>query len=156
MSTSLKEEFWDRLDDIRTGMLAAGQARAVPMSHYADRDAGVLWFITAQGTDIVKSAKAGSSAEYIVSSDDEHLYARIDGTVHAVTEPEKLAELWSVVPAAWFEDGWQDKDVQLVRMDLTEAEVWATGGSLSFLYEIARAHLTGKKPDMGEHGTIKF
>ena len=156
MSTSLKEEFWDRIEDIRTGMLGTDTARSVPMSHYVDGDANALWFITAKDTDLAKTAQSGTSAEYVVISNDEHLYARIDGKVQAVTDPAKLEELWSAIAGAWFEDGRQDDDVQLLRMDLTEAEVWATGGSLSFLYEIAKAHITDEKPDMGQHGTIRF
>jgi general stress protein 26 len=156
MNTSLKEEFWDRLDDIRTGMLGTDKARAVPMTHYVDKDAKALWFITANGTDLAKTAQTGASAEYIVISNDEHLYARIDGKVQAVTDPAKLDELWNAIAGAWFEDGRQDDDIQLLRMDLSEAEVWATGGSLSFLYQIAKAHLTDEKPDMGQHGTIRF
>ncbi|MBQ0803516.1 pyridoxamine 5'-phosphate oxidase family protein [uncultured Sulfitobacter sp.] len=156
MSTSLKEEFWDRIEDIRTGMLGTNTARSVPMSHYVDEDANALWFITAKGTDLAKTAQSGVAAEYVVISKDEHLYARIDGKVQAVTDPAKLDELWSAIAGAWFEDGRQDEDVQLLRMDLTEAEVWATGGSLSFLYEIAKAHITDEKPDMGQHGTLGF
>ena len=41
-------------------------------------------------------------------------------------------------------------------MDLTEAEVWTTGGSISFLYEIGKANMTDQKPDLGEHGTLRF
>jgi general stress protein 26 len=156
MNTSLKEEFWGRLDDIRTGMLGTDKARAVPMTHYVDKDANALWFITANGTDLAKTAQTGASAEYIVISDDEHLYARIDGKVQAVTDPAKLDELWNAIAGAWFEDGRQDDDIQLLRMDLSEAEVWATGGSLSFLYQVAKAHITDEKPDMGQHGTIRF
>lgn len=158
MSDTLKETFWDRLEDTRTGMLAATGARAVPMSHYFDDDdaAPVVWFITAKGTDIAKSAASGAKAEYIVSSNDEHLYARIDGTVQAVENPAKLDEIWNSIAAAWFEGGKDDPDVQLVRMDMSEAEVWATGGSAKFFYEIAKSHLTDSKPDMGEHGTLHF
>ncbi|EEB86068.1 pyridoxamine 5'-phosphate oxidase family protein [Roseobacter sp. GAI101] len=156
MNTSLKEEFWDRIEDIRTGMLGTDEARSVPMSHYVDKDANALWFITANGTDLAKTAQSGASAEYVIISNDEHLYARVDGKVQAVTDPAKLDELWSAIAGAWFEDGRQDDDVQLVRMDLSTAEVWATGGSLSFLYEIAKAHLTDEKPDMGQHGTVRF
>ena len=158
MTDSLKEEFWDRLEDIRTGMMAAAGARAVPMSHYVDDDdpAPVIWFITAKDTDLAKSATKGATAEYIVSSNDEALYARIDGRISLSNDAAKLDELWNGVAAAWFEDGQQDKDVQLIRFDLTEAEVWVTGGSLKFLYEVAKAHLTDSKPDMGDHGTIKF
>ncbi len=156
MSDSLKSEFWDRLDDTRAGMLATDGGRAVPMSHYVDRDANALWFITANGTELAQVAQSGAAAEFTVSSANESLYARIDGAVQAVTDPAKLDELWSAVAAAWFEDGRKDDDIQLVRMDLAEAEVWVTGGSLSFLYEIAKANVGKEKPDMGEHGVIVF
>jgi hypothetical protein len=39
-------------------------------------------------------------------------------------------------------------------MDLSGAEVWATGGSLTFLFQIAKSKVTGDKPDMGEHYTL--
>ncbi|THF75779.1 MAG: general stress protein, partial [Sulfitobacter sp. SK025] len=113
-------------------------------------------FITANGTELAKSAQTGASAEYIVTSKDEHLYARIDGRIQAVKDEEKLDELWSAVASAWFKDGRKDDDIQLVRMDLTEAEVWTTGGSISFLYEIGKANMTDQKPDLGEHGTLRF
>lgn len=156
MSESLKKEFWDRLEDTRAGMLATDGGRAVPMSHYVDRDANALWFITANGTDLAQTAQSGAAAEYLISSTNESLYARIDGRVQAVTDPAKLDELWSAVAAAWFEDGRKDDDIQLVRMDLSEAEVWATGGSMSFLYQIAKANITKEKPDMGDHGVLRF
>ncbi len=158
MSDTLKEKFWDRLEDTRTGMMAAGHGRAVPMSHYVDDDdkAPALWFITAKGTDLAKAAAGGASGEYIVSSNDEALYARIDGKVSVSHDKAKLDKLWNGVAAAWFEDGKQDDDLQLIRFDLAQAEVWATGGSLKFLYEVAKAHVTDSKPDMGEHGTVHF
>ena len=108
MSNELKTEFWDRLEDTRAGMLATDGGRAIPMSHYIDRDANALWFITANGTDLARVAQSGAAAEYLVSSSNESLYARIDGSVQAVTDPAKLDELWSAVAAAWFEDGRKD------------------------------------------------
>lgn len=158
MTDTLKEKFWDRLKETRTGMMAADGARAVPMSHYVDDDdrAPVIWFITAKGTDLAKAASGSAKGEYIVSSNDEALYARIDGKVSVSDDAAKLDEIWNAVAAAWFEDGRRDDDLELVRFDLAEAEVWATGGSTKFLYEVAKAHLTDSKPDMGEHGTVRF
>jgi len=158
MTDTLKEKFWERLEDTRTGMMAADGARAVPMSHYIDDDdkAPVIWFITAKGTDLAKSAANGATGEYIVSSTDEALYARIDGKVSVSNDAAKLDEIWNAIAAAWFEDGKRDDDLELVRFDLTEAEIWATGGSAKFLYEVAKSHLTDSKPDMGEHGTVRF
>ena len=80
MANDLKNEFWDRLEDTRTGMLAANGAPAVPMSHYSDDDKNIIWFITAKGTDLAQSAARSVESQYIVCSNDESLYARVDGT----------------------------------------------------------------------------
>ncbi|MGR3411430.1 MAG: pyridoxamine 5'-phosphate oxidase family protein, partial [Paracoccus sp. (in: a-proteobacteria)] len=53
-------------------------------------------------------------------------------------------------------NGENDPDVQLLRMDLSEAEVWATGGNIRFLFEIAKSKVTGAKPDMGDHYSLTF
>lgn len=156
MPNDIKEEFWDRLEDTRAGMLSADGAPAVPMSHYADDDGGPIWFITAKGTDVAQSAEQPVAAQYLVSSANEGLYARIDGTLTCVTDPAKLDTLWNAIAAAWFEGGKQDPDVQLMRFDPKEAEVWTTGGTMQFLYEVTKAHVTDEKPDMGKHGTITF
>jgi len=156
--TDHADQFWSRLDDVNSGMLGTtDEARLVPMSHYADRDAGVLWFITAKGTDLATAATHGPQpAIHVVSDGGEGLYARIHGTLSLSDDRAKLDELWNAVASSWFDDGKQDPDVQLLRMDLTEAEVWATGGSLSFIYQIAKSKITGDKPDMGEHFTLTF
>jgi len=158
MSDDLKKEFWDRLDDTRAGMLMTKTARAIPMTHYIDEDdrSAVLWFITAKGTDLAQSAEGRKPAEYLISSKDQSLWARIDGHVSAVNNPTELDKLWNAFAGAWFEGGKEDPDVQLIRFDLTEAEVWVTDGSMKFLYEIAKANATKTKPDVGQQGTIRF
>ncbi len=158
MSKTLADKFWDRLEDTRTGMMGATGARPVPMSHYVDDDdpEKVIWFITAKGTDLVKAAATRADAQYIISSDGESFYACINGTLSLSNDEAKLDKLWNAVASAWFEDGKRDDDLQLMRFDLTDAEVWATDGGIKFLYEVAKAHLTDSKPDMGDHGTLRF
>lgn len=156
--TDHNHQFWSRLDDINSGMLGVTQeARLVPMSHYTDRKVGVLWFITAKDTDLARSVASGpQEAMHVVSDGGQGLYARIHGTLSLSDNRAKLDELWNAVASSWFEDGKQDPDVQLLRLDLSEAEVWATGGSMSFLYQIAKSKITGDKPDMGDHYTLTF
>ncbi|MDO5647958.1 pyridoxamine 5'-phosphate oxidase family protein [Paracoccus sp. (in: a-proteobacteria)] len=148
--------FWDRLDGINSGMLGIiDGARLVPMSHYADPDENALWFITATGTDLANQAN-GDEAIHVVSDGGKGLFARIHGTLSRSDDQEKLDELWNAIASSWFEDGRQDDDVQLLKLSLTEAEVWATNGSLSFLYQIAKSKITGSKPDMGDHFDLTF
>ena len=156
--TDHNHQFWSRLDDINSGMLGVTQdARLVPMSHYTDRKVGVLWFITAKDTDLARSVASGpQEAMHVVSDGGQGLYARIHGTLSLSDNRAKLDELWNAVASSWVEDGKQDPDVQLLRLDLSEAEVWATGGSMSFLYQIAKSKITGDKPDMGDHYTLTF
>jgi general stress protein 26 len=156
--TDHNHQFWSRLDDINSGMLGVTQdSRLVPMSHYTDRKVSVLWFITAKDTDLARSVASGpQDAMHVVSDAGQGLYARIHGTLSLSDNRAKLDELWNAVASSWFEDGKQDPDVQLLRLDLTEAEVWATGGSMAFLYQIAKSKITGDKPDMGDHYSLTF
>lgn len=156
--TEQTEEFWDRLDDINSGMLGlTDEMRLLPMSHYVDREAKALWFITAKGTDLTNSvAQGGKPALHVICDGGNGLFARIGGQLSLSDDRAKLDELWNAVASSWFEEGKQDPDVQLMRMDLNEAEVWVTGGSAGFLYQIAKSKVTGDKPDLGDHFTMSF
>ena len=153
-----RDTFWKRLDGINAGMLGcAPDWRLVPMSHYADRDQSVLWFITADGTDLVKAVEGGpQQAVHVVSEGGDKLYARMEGTLELSNDKAKLDEIWNAVASSWFEDGKQDEDVRLLKLKLSTAVVWATTGGLGFLYEVAKSKVTGAKPDMGEQYEIAF
>lgn len=153
-----RDTFWKRLDGINAGMLGcAPDWRLVPMSHYADRDQSALWFITADGTDLVKAVEGGpQQAVHVVSEGGDKLYARMEGTLELSNDKAKLDEIWNAVASSWFEDGKQDEDVRLLKLKLSTAEVWATTGGLGFLYEVAKSKVTGAKPDMGEQYEIAF
>ena len=153
-----RDTFWKRLEDVRAGMLGcAPDWRLVPMSHYADPEEGALWFITAAGTDLADSIAGGpQKAVHAVSSQGGKLYARIEGRLSLSDDAEKLDEIWNAVASSWFEEGKRDDDVRLLRLSLDLAEVWATDGAFSFLFEIAKSKVTGAKPDMGEHFTVDF
>jgi general stress protein 26 len=156
MTKDLKAEFWDRLDDVQAGMLRAGENRPVPMSPYADPDQNAIWFITAEGTDVANAAAGGSDVTLQVADPKANIYATIDGFMKVEHNPEKLDELWSVVASAWFKEDRSDPSVRLIRMVPTEADVWATAGAASFIYEVAKANMTESTPDVGEHGTVHF
>lgn len=150
--------FWNRLKGSDAGMLGCEPDwRLVPMSHYADPEAGALWFITNAGTDLAKSVQDGAKkACHAVADSSSKLYARIEGQLEMSDDKAKLDEIWSAVADSWFEGGERDPDVRLLKLTPAEAEVWATDGGLAFFYEIAKSKVTGKKPDVGEHFEVSF
>lgn len=149
-----KAEFWDRVTKINAGMLDANDgARLVPMSHHADPDANTLWFITAQGTDVVDAVDDGAvEASYIIADNGHGLHAHLKGALALSQDRAKLEELWGTVTDAWFDGGIDDPDVRLLSFKVESGEVWATPTSgIAFIFNVAKAKLTGDQPDMGEH-----
>ena len=156
MSTDLKKTFWSRISDVQAGMLDTGNGRYVPMSPNIDDEQNAIWFITAEGTDAEREADSGATARFIVADPKSDLYANIEGQLTEVNDEAKLDELWNAVAAAWFKDGREDKDIRLIKFTPHQAEIWATGSSIGFLYEIAKANLTEDTADAGEHGKVTF
>lgn len=156
----LKSEFWDRMENVRTGMLGIkGQGRLVAMSPSVDDDApGYIWFITAKGTDLANATATGPcDAQLVISDNSEGLYADIEGTLYHSTNREALDEAWSFVTDNWFEGGQADPDVHLMCFTPREAEVSiTTTSSMSFFYEMAKAKLMDEKPNVGVQGVVTF
>lgn len=150
-----KERFWDEFKDVRAAMLAVGDARHVPMSPYPDREAGLIWFITAEGTDIVDAAAAGAAEASLIVTGNGSFHARIDGRASLSEDRTKLEELWNPIADAWF-DGIDDPDVRLLRLAPATAEFWTTSGAVGFMFQIAKANLTGGEPDIGDHFRLTF
>ncbi|WP_371055123.1 MULTISPECIES: pyridoxamine 5'-phosphate oxidase family protein [unclassified Rhodosalinus] len=154
--TELKQEFWSRLDDVRAGLLAADGERPVPMSPMPEKDANAIWFITAAGSAADRAAKSGGEASFHVADPRANFYANVFGKLEETNDAAKLDELWSAMAAAWFPDGRDDDAVRLVKFTPHEGEIWATEGGAAYLYEIAKANVTDKMPDVGVHGRVVF
>lgn len=151
----LVDQFWKEIKGVNSAMLAIGSARHVPMSPYARQEDSAIWFITAQGTDLVDALAQGESEASLIVTGDNNIHARIEGAAGIVQDRVKLEELWNPVASSWF-DGIDDPDIRLIRVIPTAAEVWLTTGALGFAFELAKSKLTGKQPDMGEHFSLAF
>ena len=155
----LKTEFWKRLDSVRAAMLGVEGGTLVAMSpQLDDKHPGVIWFITARGTDLQCATTHGpQKARLVVSDDKAGLYADVKGTLERSGDHETLEDIWSFVASAWFDGGQEDPDVCLLRFTPGSAEISISeGGAVRFLYEIAKANLTGGKPDAGAQGSVSF
>jgi general stress protein 26 len=151
---------FDQLGDVTAGMLGvvdSGQ-HMQPMTHFPDREAGAIWFITARDTDLVRAVGQGATAHYCVVGKKHDFHACLSGPLTAEHNPEKLDELWNAVTAAWFEGGRDDSQVVLLKLALNEAALWSSSdSSVVFGLEILRGNLSAEhKPDLGEHVVVRF
>lgn len=155
MASDLKDTFWKRLGKVTAGLLTTDSERPFPMAPQADRDEKAIWFITAKGSAADRASQSGGEARFDVADPKAGLYAVIEGKLD-IASGDKLDDVWNAFASAWFEDGKDDKSVQLVKMTPHSAEVWATEGSTAFLYEVAKANLTKSTAEGGEHGRLAF
>jgi general stress protein 26 len=160
VATDPRSALFDVLDGVRAGMLGmtAGGDGLQPMTHFADRTSGTIWFISSTDTALVQSLGMGEDADYVVISQDHDLHASLRGKLYQLHNDAKLDELWSPVIAAWFEGGRQDPRVAMLRFDPEVADVWASStSSLKFGFEIIRSTLDpGHQPDIGVKKTVRF
>ena len=151
----LVEKFWKEMEGVHSAMLGIGSARHVPMSPYARSEDRAIWFITAQGTELVEAITRGEADASLIVTGESNIHARIEGGASIVQDRAKLEELWNPVASSWF-DSIEDPDIRLIRLTPTDAEIWLTTGGLGFAFELVKSKLTGKQPDMGEHFSLAF
>ncbi|NND60734.1 MAG: pyridoxamine 5'-phosphate oxidase family protein [Gammaproteobacteria bacterium] len=134
-----------------------GELRSRPMAIADATDTARLWFITSN-----KSGKLEELTDYpqvnIAMQGDRH-YLSISGTARVSKNRERIKELWNPINNIWFE-GPDDPTTILLEIVPTTAEYWDNSGAegLKFLFESAKALLSGDDPDYDEsqHGKVEF
>lgn len=155
------EQLWKRLEDTRAGMLwiKGSDQHPQPMSHFADEEAGVIWFITSADTDLVAALGPGAQAGFTYQSQKGDYHASITGPLVAYESDAKIDELWSPPVAAWFEEGREDDKITLLQFTPREAAIWASDANpiLVGLKLMRAAMQDGEaEPNIGSHQVINF
>jgi general stress protein 26 len=154
-----RQQLWTQLEKGRVSMLWVRNSpqHPQPMTHFPDREAGVLWFISSSETDLVAETGAGADAALTFVSDGQDYHASFEGRLEVVRDDAKLDELWTTAAAAWFEDGREDPKVRLLRFTAHEAAIWASQSSMILVgLKLLRAGMTegADHPDVGVHRVI--
>lgn len=153
----LETRLWEEIDKERFGMLGVGGHHMQPMTMFADKGAGQIWFFTKKSTDLAREAGGGAQAMLCVMARDQEFQACIGGSLSERSDRAKIDQYWSAAVAAWFPDGKDDPELTLLRLDAKDAQIWISKkGPLNYGFQIAKANMTGKEPDVGGRAEIKL
>jgi general stress protein 26 len=147
---------WDEIKKDRVGMLGLMgddiTRHLQPMAGYAEPTEQAIWFFTRDDTDLAaEAARSGGEAMFTFQSKDKDLYACLGGRVSIHRDPERAKTYWNPVAAAWYPEGRDDPRLVLLRFDVLDAQVWLTEtGPAKFAWEIAKANMSGREPDVGQ------
>ena len=117
-----------------------------------------IWFIGHKPSETVDNIKQNPEVNLAYVTQESDKYLSISGTAELVEDEEKLNELWSVMYNAYFEQGKDDPQVQLIKVVPHGAEYWANGNAITSAVKMAAAALTDNavEKSLGENFSTKL
>ena len=152
-------QFWDKMEKCRTVMLGSPNHRShmQPMTPFAAREEDAIWFFVRKDADLTKETSEGGDVHMCLMAPDGEYQACVFGKLEIAKSRGHVERFWNPVVAAWYPDGKSDPALTMLRFSPRDAQIWASNGSaMRFGWEIAKANITGKKPDVGHSEAIKL
>lgn len=133
-----------------------GHLHAAPMTTQDEDFNGTVWFIGSKDSDLVRSIPGNAQVNLGYSDTAGHNYVSINGKAELVNDNAKLDELWSDGYNAFFEQGKEDPNVQLIKVVGNGAQYWEGSGRVVSMIKMAKAAITGDTAKLGETEGVKL
>jgi general stress protein 26 len=157
-----REKVYELLKEFSTAMMvttgAEGELEARPMQIAEIEEHGRVWFFTGRGGRVVREIKDDSEV-LLVFQEERTSYMSLRGTARAVDDKAKAQELWKEPYRVWFPGGVDDPRLVMISVQPVAAEFWDNkgGNRLEYLFEAAKAYVTGSRPrvdDPDQHAKV--
>jgi general stress protein 26 len=156
MAKTAAEHFWDLIENIPMALLVTKDGPhldARPMGAMARPKAGRIYTLANKGED--SDEQIQRDAEVMLSFQQGVSYVVVHGIATPSTDRAKIADLWTVFDKAWW-DGPGDPRIRLIVVTPGKAEYWESPGKLVTYADMLISAATGKKPSVGEHGSVRL
>lgn len=160
------EEFAKLVDDMKLGMLVTQTSDGSLVSRAMatqERRAGVdLWFVTSTETEKVSELEANPEVNVSFVNPDSREWVSVSGTATVNQDRALIRKLYKPDWKVWFQDGAggdggpDDPRIVLIDIDAHTVHYFKSEDSRPVaLFKVAKAFVTGKKPDFGDTQEIK-
>jgi general stress protein 26 len=149
------ERVWDIVEKVGVGMLTtrfSGGLRSRPIEPRPDREAGLIRIVTdvrgLKDDEIEQSPDVG----LVVISAGDKAYLSITARAAVTRDPAMAKKIWHKTDDLWWPDGPDDPNVRVLELTPSRAELWdGPSSSVVAAFEMAKAKVTGEKPNLGEN-----
>jgi general stress protein 26 len=149
---------WDITEKVGVCMLTtqfSGGLRARPIEARADRDAGLIFFVTDVHSAKDDEINAAPDVGLVFIDPKDKAYLSITGRARVMRDTAKTEVVWRKTDEVWWPGGPTDPDVCLILIELLTAELWDGPASNAIAaFEFAKARLTGEEPKLGENRKV--
>lgn len=133
MSETEREKNISRLNDLlknfNVAMLTTLQSRdgslhSRPMIARQEVVQGSLWFFSKFASGKVDEIRSGSQVNLSYQNVNAGRYISISGAAYILRDPAQLEAMWNDSYRTWFPQGLAEPELALIRIDVSEAEIW--------------------------------
>ena len=134
-----------------------GHFSSRPMGTAKIEDDGTIWFFTNEYSLKTKEISTENEVNLGYSDPSSNTYIYVNGKAELVDDQARKEAYFSLPIKAWFPEGVKDPNLILIKITPTVAEYWnASASKMVVAFNMLKAIVTGDKPDLGTHDTIKF
>lgn len=158
------EVLWDLIKDTRFCMLAHrhtdGSLHSHPLTTQNRELAedGLLYFFVSKSSEVGQRLQQDGNVNLAYANPDKDTWVSVSGTARVSSDMGKKKELFNTLARAWFPDGPEDPNMELLEVHIDEAEYWnVKENKLLQLLKMGTSAVTGQPPKkMGEHQEVRF
>ncbi len=126
-----------------------------PMSTRDVDDDGCIWFFSREGSNKNREITADSRVQLFYSNFSSSEYMSLYGKVTIIKDEAKAKELWSAIAKTWFNEGYDDPELTLLKVEPEDGYYWDTkDGRVISLVKMVAGAITGKELELGIEGKI--
>ncbi|SHI83826.1 General stress protein 26 [Cruoricaptor ignavus] len=121
---------------------------ARPMTLQECDEEGNLWFISSRESNKNFDIADDNRVQLFFMNSSHQEYLSVFGNAFIYNDKATIEDQWSPMASAWFEDGKDDENVTIIRVQPTETYYWDTkAGRLVSLISYAAAAISGGRTD---------
>ncbi|MDB5873567.1 MAG: ral stress protein-like protein [Ramlibacter sp.] len=155
---TFQQSLWELIKDIKLAMLthrhADGSLHAHPLTtqNRSLEPGEPLYFFVSKKTEVGQRLRGDGNVCVTYGDLREDRWVSVSGRATISEDLATKKRLFNALAKAWFPEGAEDPDLELVAVSIQHAEYWDIKESKTTqLLKIASAAVSGDKPEMGEH-----
>ncbi len=128
-----------------------------PMSAQKVDDAGNIWFLSDKDSTKNMEVKDDDNVQLLFSGSSHSDFLSLYGKASINYDKAKIKELWEPIVKTWFQQGVDDPNISVIKVEPSEGYYWDTKhGKIVALTKMLTSMVTGKTMDDGIEGKIKL
>lgn len=146
-------------EDITTCMFCTElSVRPIPTRPMALQEVdgyGNLWFISSAESNKNVEIKHDDDVQLIFAKNADAHFLSVFGKAIIYTDKAHIEEMWTPIAKTWFEDGKNDPNVTVIRVEPQDAYYWDTkNGKMISMLRMAAGAVFGKIDEGGVEGRL--